>query len=284
MKAGFIGAGKVGCSLGKFLSTHGVEVAGYYDRDTEYAEEAARFTGSVRFFSVEDAVRESDMLFITVPDGVISSVFDEIKVFDIREKYICHCSGSISAADAFVGIESTGAYEYSVHPLFAANDRFETYRELADAFFTLEGDESHIDDIRKVLEDAGLKVKRIHSSDKAKYHLAAVITSNMVLGLIDSGIDLLMDCGFKEEEARLAIRPLVIGNVTHALDAGTVKALTGPVERGDVRTLERHLDQLGEPEQRQLYRLLSLRLLNIAKKKNPERDYSELENFLGKLN
>ena len=280
MKAGFIGSGKVGCSLGKYLGIHGVQIAGYYDRDTEYAEEAAGFVGTTVFPTVEDAVRESDVLFITVPDGVIPSVFEEVKSFDLKGKFICHCSGSISAADAFSGIDNTGAYGYSVHPLFAVSDRFETYRELADAFFTLEGNSSHIDDMRKMLEDAGLKVRVIDSKDKAKYHLAAVITSNLMLALLDTGFEKLTECGFSEEDARKAIRPLVMGNVTHAIDAGTVKALTGPVERGDVKTLSRHLEQIDDPDQRQLYLLLSGRLLHIAKKRNPNRNYEELESFL----
>ena len=288
MKTGFIGAGKVGCSLGKYLSIHGVAVTGYYDRDTKYAGEAARFTGTVAFASVEEAIRENDVLFITVPDGIIPSVFEEIKNacanaeagIDLKGKYICHCSGSISASDAFDGIDNTGAYGYSVHPLFAVSDRFETYRELADAFFTLEGDSSHIDDIRKMLEAAGLKVRVIDSKDKVKYHLAAVITSNMVLALMDTGLDKLRECGFSEEDARRAIRPLVIGNVAHAMDVGTVKALTGPIERGDIKTIARHLDQIEDSDEKRLYILLSQRLLEIAKSKNKDRDYSSLEKFL----
>ena len=44
MTIGFIGAGKVGCTLGKYFSTHGAAVTGYYDRNTQAAKEAAQFT------------------------------------------------------------------------------------------------------------------------------------------------------------------------------------------------------------------------------------------------
>lgn len=280
MKTGFIGAGKVGCSLGKYLSIHGVEVAGYYDRDTKYAEEAARFTETVCFGTIKELIDKSDVIFITVPDGMITSIFCEIKEFDLSGKYICHCSGSISSEEAFEGIEETGAYGYSVHPLFAVSDRFETYRELGEAFFTIEGAASQIGDMKRILEDAGLRVRVIRPEDKAKYHLAAVMISNLVLALIDSGIEKLRECGFDEDDARSALSPLAKGNMEHAMDDGVVKALTGPVERGDVKTLEKHLEQIEDPKQRKSYLLLSERLLDIAKRKNPERDYEELEEFI----
>ena len=46
MKIGFIGAGRVGFTLGKYFCEHGVEVAGYYSRNIQSAQEAAEFTNS----------------------------------------------------------------------------------------------------------------------------------------------------------------------------------------------------------------------------------------------
>ena len=279
MKTGFIGAGKVGCSLGKYLSIRGMKVTGYYDRNTEYAKEASQFTETKAFESIESILSESDLLFITVPDGLIREVFEEVSAFPIEGKYICHCSGSISSEDAFPGIGSTGAYEYSVHPLLAVSSRFETYQELTDAFFTLEGNPSHLSDMSDYLTRAGIKHQIIDPAAKSRYHLAAVFSSNLVLSLIGEGIGLLQECGFTEPDARAALRTLVLGNVQHAVDSGPAAALTGPVERGDIATIQRHLDLLSAEDQ-QLYRLLSKKLLPLAKAKNPDRDYGSLEEYL----
>ena len=185
MRIGFIGAGKVGCTLGKFMSIHGAAVTGYYDRDTEAAAEAARFvsgkTDEASFFahvesaaaqapaeqaapvpaeqatqapaeqstqvytSAQELIADSDLVFLTVPDGLIARVCGEISAFDIKDKFICHCSGSISSREALASAAVAGAYTYSIHPLFAVRDRFTTYSELADAFFTLEGEPARID-------------------------------------------------------------------------------------------------------------------------------------------
>ena len=53
MRAGFIGAGKVGFTLGKYLAMHGIEISGYYSRTPASAKEAAEFTQSRYYTSIE---------------------------------------------------------------------------------------------------------------------------------------------------------------------------------------------------------------------------------------
>ncbi|MBQ9014930.1 MAG: DUF2520 domain-containing protein [Firmicutes bacterium] len=285
MNIGFIGAGKVGCSLGKYLSTHGAAVAGYFDQNRQAAAEAAQFTGSRSYEDMQRLARDADLIFLTVPDGLIPQVFRQLCAESgdlLAGKFLCHCSGSISSREAFAGIEETGAFGYSVHPLFAVSDRFETYKELGGAFFSLEGEPSHLDDMAAFLKGAGLTFQVIDPASKTKYHLAAVYASNLICGLIGQASQLLQECGFAPEDALKALTPLIAGNVEHALAAGPVQALTGPVERGDVTTLQKHLSVCESEDDRQLYLLLSRKLLDMAKEKHPERDYRELEVFLYK--
>ena len=68
MKTGIIGAGRVGCSLGKYFRSKNADLVGYYDTNTAAAEEAAAFTQTAGFDQVQQLVRESDILFITTPD------------------------------------------------------------------------------------------------------------------------------------------------------------------------------------------------------------------------
>ena len=46
MKTGFIGAGKVGCSLGRYFVLNGLSVSGFFDVDEESARTAAEFVGT----------------------------------------------------------------------------------------------------------------------------------------------------------------------------------------------------------------------------------------------
>ena len=279
MKTGFIGAGKVGCSLGRYFVLNGLSVSGFFDVDEESARTAAEFVGTDYVTELEELVRNSDALFLTVPDGLISTVWNQIKDMPVEGRFICHCSGALSAEDAFPGIKDRGAFGYSVHPLFAVSDKFHSYEELPHAFFTIEGDEEHLNDITALFQSFGNPVRNIKAKDKVKYHCAAAICSNQVIALIQESLDLLSECGFDEESALSALAPIITGNVAHIVKDGTAGSLTGPVERGDTDTVKKHLNCLNE-EDRLLYRLLSRKLLSVGKKKNPQRDYSRLESLL----
>ena len=89
------------------------------------------------------------------------------------------------------------------------------------------------------------------------------------------------EIGFEEEEAREALAPLAQKNLTSFLGKGAEKALTGPVERGDASTIERHLDSLKDDEKRrELYVAAAKILVDIAEEKHPDRPYDDVIRLL----
>lgn len=278
MKIGFIGAGKVGCSLGKYFSIHGVTVTGYFSRTAASAKDAAQFTNSTSYSSQKELVADSDVLFLTVTDGAISSVWESIKGATLAGKIICHCSGSLSSG-IFSDILDFGAYGYSIHPLYAIPNKTTSYQDLAHTLFTLEGHAAHLQDMKDFLEQLGNVVQIIATEEKAKYHAAAVFASNHVVALSQVAMDLLMQCGFSGKHALAAIRPLMQGNVAHIVTDGPISSLTGPVERNDMTTIQRHLDSL--PSQYQtLYKELTKVLVGIGKERHPDADYTSINKLL----
>lgn len=282
MKIGFIGAGKVGFSLGKFFSEGGIHVIGYYSRHIESAEAAAKFTESNCYNDPGRLVADCDAVFLTVPDGVIREIFEKLKDYDLTGRQICHCSGSMTAQEAFPGIGQTGAEGYSIHPLFPVSDRYASYRELKDAFFCLEGCKSHLNEWKERIEGLGPQVQIIPSEQKVLYHAACTIASNLVCALVQESLDLLESCGFTRAYALQAISPLLRSNMEHIISEGPAGALTGPMERNDVDTVRSHLLAFPTHEDRQLYRTVSSKLLETAKEKHPDTDYTELKKVLGK--
>ena len=279
MKIGFFGAGKVGFTLGKYFRMHGVEVIGYYSHSIQSAKEAAEFTQSQAFVDVEDLLAASDVLFFTLPDGVIRNFYEKLPSEKIQNKIFCHCSGALTAGDAFPNIEQYGAIGFSVHPLFAVSDKYHAYEELTDVFFALEGSGEKIALMETWLKGLNLRVKVIEPGVKVKYHCAAALASNYVIALLALSQSLLTECGFSPAEAEGALKPLFAGNAHHIVTDGMVQALTGPVERGDLGTIQKHLDCL-TPDRAQLYGLLARELVMIAQAKNPTRDYSSIKELL----
>ena len=96
MKIGIIGAGRVGCSIGKYLRTKDIELAGYYDVDSAAAKEAAEFTRTENFDSLKQLADQSQIIFITTPDSFIISVsFFEVKIKNRRKKTAIYISAFV---------------------------------------------------------------------------------------------------------------------------------------------------------------------------------------------
>lgn len=278
MQFGFIGAGQVGSSLGKYFSEKGLIVSGYYSKSLQSAQEAARFTKTQVFSTVAELVSNSDVIFITVPDDIIPSIWKKLSKLKLKDKLICHASGSLTSA-IFVGISKLGAFGYSVHPMFPFADKWGDYQALDKVYFSIEGDASKLDFWKDLFRALGNRILLLQQSDKPRYHLANVMVSNLVLGLINKGIANLSACGLIKTDAMEALLPLICSNIANLHNSGLVKALTGPVERGDSGTIEKHLNCLSE-EDSKLYKNLSRELLDLAQDKHPERDYTRLIKIL----
>lgn len=272
MKIGFIGAGKVGFTLGKYFTDNKINVTGYFSKNSDSARKAAEFTNTNYFNSLEDVIKSNDIIFITTPDGVIKEIWNFIKKLAINKKIICHCSGSLSS-NIFSNIEQVGAYGYSIHPMYAFSDKYNSHINFKEATITIEGSEKYTDFLSNLFKKLGNNIKIISRENKSIYHAASVVVSNHVVGLVQFGVNLLENCGFTSEEALKALFPLINNNIINIGRSGVVNSLTGPVERGDVETVKKHLESLNK-EDRELYRLLTKKVLEIAKVKNKDRDYS----------
>lgn len=280
MIAGFIGAGKVGFSLGKYFAECGVPISGYYSQNAESARKAAEFTGTNYYGNLESITKDSDTLFITVPDDSIGEVWKQMRNLPIKNKNICHCSGSVSSTVFFDAAEK-GAYRYSIHPLYAISDKYNSYANLKEAVFSIEGSNERMADIMEIFAMTGNHAVTIEPEKKKLYHCAAVMASNHIVALAALSTKMLEDCGFPPEAAEKALAPLITGNAESVGRLGAKKALTGPVERGDCATVENHLKILNE-ETREIYRMLSRVLVDVAEEKHPERNYEIMKKELEK--
>ncbi|MBE5936179.1 MAG: DUF2520 domain-containing protein [Lachnospiraceae bacterium] len=280
MNIGFIGAGRVGVTLGRYFTMQETfnkqhKVIGYYDIDETSSAEAAEYTDS-RVYTLEDVVANSDIIFITVVDGAIKTVWDNIIKFNLEGKIVCHCSGALSSeifsidkynvskeAQISKNSKNRNIYTYSVHPLFACSSKESSYKDISTALFTIEGSKEKLDLIKELVEALGNPVEVIDASAKVKYHAAAVMASNQMIGLIKSATDLLAESGFSKENALMAIKPLIYGNINNVYKQGLKDALTGPVARGDMGTVSKHINAL-DGSTKEVYQVLTGKLIELV--------------------
>jgi len=275
MRIGFIGAGRVGFTMGKYLKEHDVSISGYYSRNAEHAKEAATFTDTSYYLDAFRLIDSCDAIILTVSDGAISEVFSEIKSYaGLAGKIVCHTSGSLSSS-VFADTECQ-VYGYSIHPIYAISDRYTSYKEFSNAYFTIEGDEKYLDELTSIFSDAGLRISQMDSSEKSKYHASCVMASNLVCGMYAAAIETLMECGFDKQVSETMLKELFKANALGIVDKGLVNQLTGPIDRNDISTVKTHLSKL-EGDKKSLYIEASKQVLEIARVKNPDKDYTDME-------
>lgn len=265
MRIAFIGAGKVGCSLARYLGESGAaDIAGFFSRSESSAREAVEFAGGEAFTALAEVAWAADVVFVTTPDGAIREVAEKLAACgaDLDGKIVVHCSGATSS-EALAACRDAGACVASTHPLYAVSSRFDCWKELGHAWFSLEGDEAAVRTLEELLDRLGNKHGRIDAAQKTRYHAAAVMASNLVVGLYDMAAGELARCGLDRAEAESALAALFLGNAQHIAAGGVEASLTGPAARGDQATIDGHLACL-DGRDRQVYELLTEELLEIA--------------------
>jgi predicted short-subunit dehydrogenase-like oxidoreductase (DUF2520 family) len=134
--------------------------------------------------------------------------------------------------------------------------------------------------MKKFLETLGNTVFIIEENKKILYHLSNVMVSNLVLSLINKGCNILSECGLQPSDALSALMPLIENNLNNLKTKGFISSLTGPIERGDIETISKHLEVIPQKDI-ELYKNLSLNLTNLASQKHPGKNYNLLQQILG---
>ena len=263
MRIGFIGAGRMGFTLGKHLKTNGAGIVGYFSRSTDSAKEAATFTDSSFYETIEALVADCDAIITTVPDGQIAVVADQLDSMGdaVRDKILVHTSGALSSR--IFSKMRTPVHGCSIHPIYATSSKYESYKGFERAFMTLEGDETAIAYFEPLMRKMGHKTKVITPDDKVRYHAACVMASNLVIGLYSMAVNNFEACGFEGKEAEEALMPLFKNNAENLAAYGMRDALTGPVARGDMETVRKHKEVL-EGDSLTAYEVLTKALVKLV--------------------
>ncbi|MEG1837309.1 MAG: Rossmann-like and DUF2520 domain-containing protein [Synergistaceae bacterium] len=278
LKFGFIGAGKVGCTIGQLLNENSFHISGYYSKSPSSSLFASKITNSNQFLSLQELTNNSDVIFITVPDENILPVWNSLKNYDISKKTICHCSGSLSS-EIFLEYNDFDVNVCSLHPLYPINDKINSYKNITNAFFTLEGTDFSCKFFSEILNKLNIKYKVINEKQKVLYHASAVMSSNLLTALYDSAFNLLSQCDFSEKESNSILTSLMNQNIENISSYGIRHSLTGPIERNDSSIVKKHLEILTNNDF-DIYKVLSRRLLTLVKEEHRDRNHSEIEELL----
>ncbi len=253
-----IGPGKVGSAICKRLQLAGYPITAVIGRNGERAKEACSFIGCpTTVASVQlTALSTAQIVLLAVPDDQIKPVAQcllaETKLSP--QTTMVHFSGLHPAE--IMCQNSTTAVLLSLHPQLPFANRLIAFDKLAQCPCALESNDKNALVLGRQLVDAiGGKHFTIASDKKKLYHAAACIASNYLVTLLASAQDLLVKCDIEKDQIVPLLLPLVQASLDNVHQLGSEQGLTGPIVRGDIGTVAKHLEALqnNAPELLPLY-------------------------------
>jgi predicted short-subunit dehydrogenase-like oxidoreductase (DUF2520 family) len=257
MKIGIIGAGKVGTSLATILKKKGFHIVAVSDTAETSLKTAEKYLGKDVLYTQNniDVVNASEAIAITTQDRVIQDVAAEIntKADRLDGKLIFFTSGA-DPSSILQPLDKKGAFLGSLHPLQTFPDIDSAIGVLQDTCIFIEGDKDAIPILRHLGDHIGAKVYVIAGKDKVLYHLSAVFVCNLLSALFYSSKGLMEKINIDFEP----FLPIIRATLKNIESKGPLAALTGPIVRGDVKTVKAHLASIEDMElHKKVYKALS---------------------------
>ena len=264
---GIVGAGAVGTALGAALARAGWPVVAVASRDPRRRERFRSLVPGARAFSEAIAVLdEAELIILAVPDDAIAGLAAELRMY--AGQAMVHTSGALGA-EVLEPALAAGTQIGAFHPLVAFADTERAIAALRGATVAIEGDEQLAALLARMADAIGATAVRLLPGTKAAYHAAAVLAAGGFVALLDAIAELGRVAGLDEAGSLAIYGDLIEQTLGNARALGIANALTGPVTRGDVGTLARHVEtlRLHAPAALPLYLAAGEREIALAEKR-----------------
>ena len=282
-----IGCGRAARTLARLWHDAGIfRIGGILNSSLESAREAIDFIGAGTAAAAIEEIPVSDLYLIGCPDDSIweccSLLADSTLPLDGATVF--HLSGAL-ASNELDPARELGASVASVHPVMSFADPAKAIGDFEGTWCGIEGDVAALAQLEPAFRAIGARCFHIEASGKGLYHAASVIACNYLVTLEELSLQTFEAAGIRRETALEILAPILRGTVENILALDTTEALTGPIARGDVSVIERHIRNLGEwnPEVAALYRRLGLATAELSQKQGnaPAGSLTAIRELLG---
>lgn len=207
------------------------------------------------------------LLLIAVPDRVVPEAAAALA----RRRWpagsvALHTSGAVEVS-ALAPLRVAGLAIGGLHPLRSFVDLERDVAGLANGIVAIEGDAAALELAERVVARLGARPFRLAAGMRPAWHAAASHACNHLVALLDQSLDLLAAAGLDRDTGRAALLPLQRGTLDNLAGHAPSEALTGPIVRGDVAVVRRHLAALAgaPPDVAAAYRALGRRAVALAR-------------------
>ena len=275
---GIIGTGKSAAALLKHFKINNVKITGLWGRNTEKSLSLGRIFEVNSFLSKRELIDASEIIILAVSDDSIRELSKLIAGESdkpLSGKTFVHLSGALSSSE-MDSLSELGADILSAHIIQSlagasvSASGLQPSDILDGVWFSLEGELAAVTKVKEVLDFCKNPSFVISKENKPLYHAAMCVISNYLVTLLNAGFKMLEATGLDIEEAYKVTLPLINGTLKNIEKLGSIDALTGPIARGDVLTVEKHLSAIRNscPDVLPLYCSMGMETVKISKNSN----------------
>jgi predicted short-subunit dehydrogenase-like oxidoreductase (DUF2520 family) len=201
--------------------------------------------------ATDSAAPDAGIFWICVPDDAIAGCASALastmrsgwkwKKADWKRRTVLHSSGALGSSELST-LRRLGASVGSVHPMmtFASSGA----HSFSGVPFALEGDRRAVGQARAIARALGGEVLALRPRDKALYHLWGFMSSPLLLTLLFTAEGVGAVAGIPRRRGRSLLAPMLRQTVENYERHGAAASLTGPLVRGDVETIRKHIRAL----------------------------------------
>ena len=267
-----VGLGRLGRSVARLAALSGAyRLLDVMGRRLPPLEEARAFVGAGRLVSDMRQLAQADLYLLAVPDAAIASCARALAAAGVAPEgaVVFHASGA-GDASLLQPLAEQAVLTASLHPAFSFADPGRAVEGFAGTLCALEGDEEACRRLEAFARALGGRPFRLAQGGKAAYHAGLSVASNFLVALLAMAEGLTCRAGVPDGLVADLLGGLMRQTLENALELGPHAALTGPIVRGDVGTVERHLAVLADAELASAYRALGRQAVALAGDRLPE--------------
>lgn len=248
MRVGVVGAGRVGASIAAALRSAGHEIVAAAGESDASRGRAAELLPGVPLDKPSAVARACDLLLLTVPDDMLGNVVSMLAASGaLREgQIVVHTSGA-HGLDVLGPAAEVGAWVIALHPAMTFTGTALDLERLAGCVYGVTAGPDERAVALSLVADLGGQIMWIPEERRALYHAALAHGANHLVTLVTQAMELLSTAGAGEGTEigpAETLRPLLAAALDNALRDGDA-ALTGPMVRGDLNTVTRHVEVIG---------------------------------------
>jgi predicted short-subunit dehydrogenase-like oxidoreductase (DUF2520 family) len=253
-----IGAGNLAQAIGPALRAAGYKIDAVAGRSAAQSQKRSIALAKklkAEAITLEDAGPDSDIIWICHTDDALANTAKWLSHKPgWKNKIVFHSSGAL-ISDVLAPLKRSGASIASLHPMMTFVPA--TKPKMQDIPFAVEGDSRAITVARKIVKDLGGEIFKIQKKAKPLYHALGSFSSPLLVATLVTAERVGRAAGLSAAQTRKVMGPILRQTLKNYQEGGAAAAFSGPIKRGDINTVRRHLEELKRvPAASEVYRAL----------------------------